>query len=224
MVPTMNEDAYGFDGLPIDPVRRGTSILVAGPSHAGTRELAYRMLAGDADEGVIILTTNTTAADVAAECETVGIEVSSDRMGIVDCLDADSSGVPARVLTVSSAQDLTGIGMRYSKLYGDFHSEGVDSIRTGLFSISTVLSLTELRTVSRFVHTLVGRVSKVGGLGVFLVDPAMHDERELRTISQFCDGRVDVRESHDGPELRSRGFLGGSSSWLSFEPLAAADR
>jgi hypothetical protein len=216
----MSDAEYAFDGLPLDPVRRGTSVLVAGPSHVGTRELAYRMLVGDADEGVIILTTNTTAADVTAECEVVGIEVSSDRMGIVDCLDSDDSGVPARVLTVSSAQDLTGIGMRYSKLYSDFHGEGVESVRTGLFSISTVLSLTELQTVSRFVHTLVGRVSKVGGLGVFLVDPAMHDERELRTISQFCDGRIDVREGEDAPELRPRGFLGGSSSWASFEPLA----
>jgi hypothetical protein len=215
----MSEPTYAFDGLPIDSVRRGTSILVAGPSHVGTKELAYRMLAGDDDEGVIILTTNTTAADITAECEAVGIEVSPDRMGIVDCLDSDDSGVPARVLTVSSAQDLTGIGMRYSKLYSDFHSEGVESVRTGLFSISTVLSLTELQTVSRFVHTLVGRVSKVGGLGVFLVDPAMHDERELRTISQFCDGRIDVREDENGPELRSQGFLGGSSTWLSFEPL-----
>jgi hypothetical protein len=215
----MSEPTYAFDGLPIDSVRRGTSILVAGPSHVGTKELAYRMLAGDDDEGVIILTTNTTAADITAECEAVGIEVSPDRMGIVDCLDSDDSGVPARVLTVSSAQDLTGIGMRYSKLYSDFHSEGVESVRTGLFSISTVLSLTELQTVSRFVHTLVGRVSKVGGLGVFLVDPAMHDERELRTISQFCDGRIDVRGGENGPELRSQGFLGGSSTWLSFEPL-----
>lgn len=216
----MSEPTYAFDGLPLDSVRRGTSILVAGPSHVGTKELAYRMLAGDDDEGVIILTTNTTAADITAECEAVGIEVSPDRMGIVDCLDSDDSGVPARVLTVSSAQDLTGIGMRYSKLYSDFHGEGIESVRTGLFSISTVLSLTELQTVSRFVHTLVGRVSKVGGLGVFLVDPAMHDERELRTISQFCDGRIDVREGEDGPELRSQGFLGGSSTWLSFEPLS----
>jgi hypothetical protein len=219
----MTDDEYAFDGLPLDAVRPGTSILVAGPSHVGTKQLAYRMLAGDNDEGVIILTTNTTAADITADCEAVGIEVNPDRIGIVDCLDSDDSGVPARVLTVSSAQDLTGIGMRYSKLYSDFHSEGVTSVRTGHFSISTVLSLTELQTVSRFVHTLVGRVSKVGGLGVFLVDPAMHDDRELQTISQFCDGRIDVREGSDGPELRSQGFLDQSSTWTQFDPAVGGD-
>ncbi|WP_251343702.1 DUF7504 family protein [Haloplanus halophilus] len=212
----MSDADYTFEGLPIDPVRPGTTVLVAGPSHGGTKELAYRMLAGD--DGVIVLTTNTTAADTAADCETVGIEPTPDRMGIVDCLDSDDSGVPARVMTVSSAQDLTGIGMRYSKLYREFHREGVRRVRTGLFSISTVLSLTELQTVSRFVHTLAGRVSKVDGLGVFLVDPAMHDERELRTIAQFCDGRIDVRE---GPELRSRSFLGGASEWVPFDPVPA---
>ena len=131
-------------------------------------------------------------------------------MGVVDCLDSDDSGVPARVLTASSAQDPTGTGtgtgMRYSKLYSDFHGEGIESVRTDLFS------------VLRFVHTLVGRVSEVGGLGVFLVDPAMHDERELQTLSRFCDGRVDVREGDDGPELRAQGFLGQSSSWTRFDP------
>jgi hypothetical protein len=82
-----------------------------------------------------------------------------------------------------------------------------------------------LRPVSRFVHTLVGRVSKVGGLGIFLIDPAMHDERELRTISQFCDGRIDVRDGDDGPELRSQGFLGDSSAWTPFDGANAdADR
>ena len=214
----MRDGAYAFEDLPLDPVKAGTSVLVAGPSHVGTKELAYRMLVGGDDEGVVVLTTNTTAADIAADCEAVGIETTPDRMGIVDCLDSDDSGVPARVLTVSSAQDLTGIGMRYSKLYRDFHEGGVERVRTGLFSISTVLSLTELQTVSRFVHTLVGRVSKVNGLGVFLVDPAMHDERELRTIAQFCDARIDVRE---GPELRSQGFLDGEAEWIPFDPLSA---
>jgi hypothetical protein len=218
----MSDVKYSFESLPLDPVRGGRSVLVAGPSHAGTKELAYRMLVGDDDEGVIVLTTNTTAAAIAAECETVGIKATPDRMAIVDCLDGDDSGVPARVLTVSSAQDLTGIGMRYSKLYRDFHGEGIERIRTGLFSISTVLSLTELQTVSRFVHALVGRVSKVNGLGVFLADPAIHDERELRTIAQFCDARIDVRE---GPELRSQGFLDGRTEWTPFDLLPAdADR
>jgi hypothetical protein len=213
----MSDRRYEFAGLPIDPVRSGTSLLVAGPSHVGTRQLAYRMLVGGDDEGVIVTTTNATAADITADCEAVGIEVSPNRMGIVDCLEGDDTGVPARVLTVSSAQDLTGIGMRYSELYSEFHREGVEAVRTGLFSVSTVLSLTELRTVSRFVHTLVGRVSKVDGLGIFLIDPAMHDERELRTISQFCDGRIDVRE------LRHRGFVGDSSSWVDFDPLPDDD-
>jgi PAS domain S-box-containing protein len=94
-----------------------------------------------------------------------------------------------------------------------FHEGGVERVRTGLLSIPTVLSLTELLAVSRFVHTLVGRV-----LGVFLVDPALHDERELRTIAQFCDTRIDVRE---GPELRSQGFLDGEAEWVPFDPLPA---
>jgi hypothetical protein len=124
-------------------------------------------------------------------------------------------------MTASSAKDLTGIGMRYSKLYQGFHTEGLTLVRTGLFSISTLLSLTDLQTVSRFLHTLIGRVSKVDGLGVFPIDPAMHDEQVLHTISQFCNDRIDVRESDDGPELRVQGLADQDSDWASFDHLSS---
>jgi hypothetical protein len=29
-----------------------------------------------------------------------------------------------------------------------------------------------------------------------LIDPAIHDDRTVRTLSQFCSGRTDVREGH----------------------------
>lgn len=213
----MSED-YRFSGLPLDGIRPGTSVLVSGPTHGGARDLGIRMLAGDRDEGAIIITTNQRASRIAEDCRRVGIDVGHDRTAILDCVGDEDAEVPARVLPVSGPSDLTGIGMRFSDVYRDFKREDIDRVRTGLCSVSTLLSFGDLRTVSRFVHTLVGRIDSVDGLGVFVVDPAGHDEQAVNTLSQFCSGRIEVRDAENGPELRSRGLPGQPRDWTAFEP------
>ena len=215
-------DDYAFEGVPVDPVLPGTSLLVAGASHAGTREVAFRLLAGGAGEGTIVVTTNQRAARVASNCEAAGVTLSPDRSAIVSCVGQDDrdEDVGAQVVRVTGPGDLTGIGMRYSRLAEELHRNGVTRVRTGVVSVSTLLSFSDLQTVSRFVHTLVGRVGSVDGLGVFLIDPEAVDERVVSNIAQFCDGRVDVRDDDGGPELRVRGLPGQSREWSEVELYA----
>lgn len=213
-------DDYAFTELPLDGIRPGTSVLVSGPTHDGARNLGMRMLAGPSDEGAIIVTTNQRASRIADDCRRFGIDVRDDRTAILDCVGDDDSDVPARVLPVSGPSDLTGIGMRFSDVYREFKDTDIDRVRTGLCSVSTLLSFGDLRTVSRFVHTLVGRIDKVDGLGVFVVDPTGHDERAINTLAQFCSGRIEVRD-HDGtPELRTRGLSGQPREWTPFDALS----
>lgn len=209
---------YAFRGVPVPPARAGTSVLVAGSSHAGARELALRMLTGPGDEGTILVSTNDRAASLAERCESVGMAVSPDRVGIVDCVGDDTESLPARVLPVTGPGDLTGIGIRFSTLCQDLHDANVAGIRTGVLSLSTLLSFSDLQTVSRFVHTLTGRIDVERALGVFLVDPAAVDDRSVSTVGQFCDARIDVREGDASPELRVRGIPNASREWTEFDP------
>jgi hypothetical protein len=214
-------DDYTFEGVPVEPVLPGTSLLVAGPSHAGTREVAFHLLAGAPGEGTIVVTTNQRATRVAHDCEVAGVRLSSDRSAVVSCVGQDDrdEDIDAEVVRVTGPGDLTGIGMRYSRLAEQFHRNGVTRVRTGVISVSTLLSFSDLQTVSRFVHTLVGRVGSVDGPGVFLVDPEVVDERVVSNVAQLCDGRVDVRDD-DGPELRVRGLPGQSREWSGVELYA----
>jgi KaiC/GvpD/RAD55 family RecA-like ATPase len=215
----MTDDYYEFERVPIEPIRTGSSVLVSGPSHAGTRELALRLLATGEREGVVVVTTNRKADRMKEECEAAGIDVGSDQMGIVDCVGTQTEGIDAKVKTAAGPGDLTGIGMRFSKLHQELEQEGYSRIRSGFFSVSTLLSFTELNIVSRFVHTALGRINSVGGLGILLVDPETHDDRSVSTISQFCDGLLEVRETGDeGPEMRLRGLPGQERTWQSFDP------
>ena len=209
--------AYAVRGLPVDGIPAGTTLLVAGPPHGGARTAALRMLAGEADEGTIVITTNRRAVRIAEDCERAGVAMGADRAAIVDCVGDEDASVPARLLSASGPGDLTGIGMRFSDVYMDFKEEGITRVRTGLISLSTLLTLGDLQTVSRFVHTLVGRIDSVGGLGVLFVDPTNHDEQSVNTIAQFCSGRVDVREN-DGSELRVGGVPSQDRTWQAFEP------
>jgi KaiC/GvpD/RAD55 family RecA-like ATPase len=208
---------YAVARLPVDGIRPGSTVLVAGPTHGGARTAALRMLAGGPGEGAILVTTNQRAARFVEDCQRAGIEVGEERAAIIDCVGDEDSGVPARLLPVSGPADLTGIGMRFSDVYMDFKQDGVARVRTGLFSLSTLLTLGDLQTVSRFVHTLAGRIDSVDGMGVLLVDPSNHDEQAVNTIAQFCAGRIDVRETDDGPALRVGGLAGHDREWRSFE-------
>jgi hypothetical protein len=208
---------FGFEGLPLAEIRPGTSVLVTGPTHEGSRDLALRMLRGPPEEAAILITTNQRASRVADDCRRLGIEIDTERTAILDCVGTDEQRVPARVLPVSGPSDLTGIGMRFSDVQVEFGRTGHERVRTGLLSVSTLLSFSDLRTVSRFVHTLVGRIDSVDGLGVLFIDPGSHDERAIRTLAQFCAGRIEVREGDDGPELRARGLADQSREWEPFD-------
>jgi len=214
-------DDYEFRDVPMAPVLPGTALLVSGPSHAGTREVAYSMLAGDENEGTVVVTTNQRAARVARNCVAAGVRLSRERSAIVSCIGQDDrdDDIDARLVKVTGPGDLTGIGMRYSKLVEELHRDGVERVRTSVVSVSTLLSFSDVQTVSRFVHTLVGRIGSIDGLGVLLIDPDAVDERVLSNVAQFCDARVDVRDGgvNDAPEMRVRGLPGQSRDWAEVE-------
>lgn len=212
-------ETFAFDELPIDPVRAGSTVLLAAPAHSGGRELGLRMLAGQRGEGAIVVTTNRRSRRIADDCRRAGLELTTDSTAILDCVGDEDADVPARVLPVSGPSDLTGIGMRYSDVHRSFARSGIERVRTGLFSLSTLLSFGDLQTVSRFVHTLVGRIDALDGLGVLLIDPTIHDDRTVSTLSQFCAGRIDVREGEAGPELRARGLPDQAWEWTGFDPV-----
>lgn len=211
-------DAYRFPGLPLEPMEPGSTVLLAGPSHSGTRRLLLRLVAGRPDEATLAVTTNTRAARLLKRCRAVGMDIDPARLGFIDCVGSDQRVEGCPVKPVSSPEDLTGIGMRYSSLYREFYHDGYHRVRTGVGSISTLLSFNELRPVSRFLHAMAGRVDSADGLGVLLVDPRMHDPRTMSTIAQFCEGRVDVEERDGEPHLRTRGLSGQPRDWVPFAP------
>jgi hypothetical protein len=205
---------FGAD-VPLNPVPAGRTVLISGSSVAGARRLLLRLIApADETEGAVVVETNGTGRQVLADCPTDVIET----VGVVDCVSFQQGAgdLPDQVRGVSTPGDLTGIGMRVSALYELLHGSDVDRVRAGLNSLTTLLTYSDLRTVSRFTHTLTGRVAASDGFGALVIDPEAVDEQTVGTLTQFCDGRIDLREGDESPQLRAKGLVDQPTGWVDF--------
>jgi len=219
------ETGYRFaEGIPVDPVDPGSTVMVAGPALSSAESLARSMVAdgADAGEGTLFISTNMTAEKLLSACRRTHEGLDTSRMGMIDCsgqnIGQSDSGV--RVKYVSTQSDLTGIGMKFSALYESLYADAREGrVRTGLISLSSLSMYVDLRALFQFAQTLSGRIDSADGLGVFAIDPTTHDTRTVNVLSQTVDGRIDVREVDDGDadgELQIRGFPDQPDGWQPF--------
>jgi KaiC/GvpD/RAD55 family RecA-like ATPase len=215
---------YAFDdGLALNGAEPGSILFVAGPALTATEDLALSMVLSGATsgEGMLFVATNTASADLLDRCEELSPGFDEAPVGVVDCgeYDRDEPRFDARVESLSTPSDLTGMGIKFSTLYSSLHGESGGRVRTALVNVSTLFMYTDLRTLFRFLHTLSGRIEATGGIGVFVVDPSTHDEQSVSTLTQLCDGRIDVRDPETGDadgELRVRGLSDQPREWTPF--------
>ena len=210
----VGEPEFTFEDTPLEPVPAGTNLLVAGPVHGGTRRAALRFLTADADDGIVIVAAEVGAGEILSGFDSLGCDVSGGRVRIVDCSTERSEDLGEFVATVSSPGDLTGIGIEYAAQYEEVYARGYDGVRTGIYTLTPLLLLSEdVRSVYRFINIVTSRIRTADGLGICVLNPDAHDDRVVASIAQSFDGRVDVREGGDGPEIRVSGLPDQVTEW-----------
>lgn len=209
------EPGYEFDDrLPIEPVPAGTNLLVTGPSLGGTRELVMELLACDRPEGLLLLTTDIRGSEVIEQFAARGCQYDRSRMAVVDCTRDGTDDEGQNVHAVSSPRDLTGIGIAFSSLYEELYAAGIERVRTGLYTLDSLLMyVEEIQPFYRFLHTVTGRIRTADGLGVSAMDPEAQEETVVRTITQPFDAKVELREREDATQIRVRGLDGQPDGW-----------
>ncbi len=216
------EGAYSFDGVPLNPVASGTSLLVSGPSLGGVRELLLRLVTGDPTEGLLLISADTDAGTALADLAAFTDRSSPGRVRAVDC-SGRAGDSPDHVDEVTDPADLTGIGMSFSSLYEGLYADGYRQVRTGIYTVAPLLLYADdVRSVFRFLHTVTGRVRSADGLCVCAIDPAGHDDRTVSSVAQAFDGRIELRADEDDeePAVRIEGLDGQPRGWQPFGPLA----
>lgn len=179
----------------------GVSVLLSGPSTLG-REQLFDAVAPDDGERSVVITMDTGAQTVVKELERRGADRS--QLGVIDCTNTDSDIEGVSIRNLNSPGDLTGISLEFAKLLGqDSENESIRA-RVGLASISTTLMYTELRTMFRFLHVFTARIRSGDMLGVFSMDPSMHEEKAHNTIRAVFD--CEAKLGNDGVTLSGTGF------------------
>lgn len=188
----------------VTDVRPGTSLLVTGPSRRA-EGLCLDLLARahEHDERTLVITTGTSAGDIATGLRERSGAFRPEHLAIVDTT-AGAGDVPGvAVETLSSSGDLTGISLETSKLIRGFGEES--PLRLGLVSVSTLLMYVDLQTVFRFLHVFTSRVNSGGWFGAFALDPEMHDTQAVSTVRAAFD--AEARVTDDAVAIQGEGLV-----------------
>lgn len=209
-VPDLDSQVGGIDG--------GSNLLVVGGSAASKNRLGRAFVARGVDDGDAIIRVSTRYTTDELLDDYSDLEFDPDIFGVVDSVShntGDTTPESATVKHTSSPSDVTGIGIKVSDLIERFEEDpGVDGVRLYMDSISTLLMYSELQTVFRFLHVLTGRVRSIGGVGLYTMDPDMHDERDYSTLVQLFDSTVEIRDE-DALEARVTG--GVDADWTTVD-------
>ncbi|MDZ7689003.1 MAG: ATPase domain-containing protein [Halobacteriales archaeon] len=197
-------------------VPEGTNLLVKGTSVSGRDDFVRAVVTQGIgnDNSTVYVTTDRSADEIL---ETYSCD--NDRLGVVDCV-TKSRGVeePEETETVkfaSSPSDMTGVGVKVSTLLERIRDRrGIEGNRVLVESVSTLLMYSNLETVFRFLHVFTGRIRSIDGIGIFVIDSEMHDEKDYHTLRQLFDGVVEV-ESEDGEtRVRIVGLMEEPTEWI----------
>jgi len=133
-------------------------------------------------------------------------------MGIVSVEDSTRSvaadaGAPATggpslpetnapIETVTSPNDLTGLGIRITEFLTDW-AENDNRTVVCFDSLTALLQYVELETAYEFLHILTGRLASVDAFAHFHMDPEAHDSQTIEILTGLMDGVVEVDEAGD---------------------------
>jgi hypothetical protein len=183
----------------------GTSVLIMGESARARESLLDVLDDVSGSETIVFITTGHGVRSTVSSFESRDIDPSI-RLGVVDASGSDESGpegVPVEKL--GSPGDLTGISLGFAKIAQRFEQAGSgDRIRVGLTSISTLLMYADVQTVFRFLHVFTSRIRSGDLMGVFVLNPGMHDDQTVNTIRAVFD--CELRVDEDGVELLGTGY------------------
>jgi hypothetical protein len=167
------------------------------------------------------VSTNTTAPNFLRQLRAQYPDADESTIGFVDATGRGETALDTEmpVRSVSSTGDLTGISIGVSVVHSRLKQSGFERLRYCFDSLSYMLLYRDAQTMTRFVHTMSGRISATDGLGVFTLDPSMHDGRISHMFGHTSDGEVHVDVQDGVPSFRIDGLTGYASEWRPLESM-----
>jgi hypothetical protein len=114
-------------------------------------------------------------------------EAAAPTASFADVAEQPSGG---RVRTLSSVDDLAGLGVAINEFLSVWEGDG-NRIVVCFDSVTTLLLNTDTERMFQFLHVLTRRVKGSGTALRYTLNPAADDDRTARTITSLFDHVVD---------------------------------
>lgn len=141
------------------------------------------------------------AAERPANMGMVSVEDSTRSVAADAGGTSDLMGPNRPVETVSSPNDLTGLGIRITEFLTDWEENDNQTV-VCFDSLTALLQYVELETAYEFLHILAGRMATVDAFAHFHMDPEAHDEQTVESITTLMDAVVEIEDGER--RVRSR--------------------
>ena len=208
----------------IGGIKKGSNIMLIGPSMTGKEVILNNAIFGSLtrnDNAAIIVTTREPALHILERFKKNNSYLSLSKIGFVDCCsktNTDEAVENRNINIVISPADLTSIGVKISQFFEDFFvRNNIQKIQLHINSLSTILMFSNIQTVFRFLHNLTGRIKMKGALGIYVVDSGVHDKQTIATITQLCDGLIEVKSENNRNFIRIVVFSSLPTSWFEYK-------
>ena len=217
-IPLIDQVIGGFDA--------GTNYLILAPPMSPADDLAFALTKPIPGEYAIVLSTNERAAEVVNAFKAMSVD--KRYVGAIDAIT--KSSMPGivdtnRLMFIASPTDLTGIGIKFSKMVELIFDGEFSDGETGLFpppirfcvnSVSTLLMYRKMEVLYQFLHVLTSKVKKIDGVGFYIMSTESFDERTISILKQLMDGVFEVKTDDNTTSMRIQGLKGVPSDWKSF--------
>jgi len=204
----------------------GANILILIPSLSSGDLLGYSISKPRNGEFSILLSTESPSIDLEEKLELS--QVQKSHMGIIDTvtkLTSPETADSVRVKYVPSASDLTGIGIKFTRMVeeifrGDFSDDELEMfpppIRFYVNSLSTLLMYRRVEVLYQFLHVITTKLKKMEALGVYVLNKESFDERTISLMKQLMNVVIDVKRDSNQEFLSVNGLSGVPSDWIAY--------
>ena len=175
----------------IEQLDGATNVLLERPPMGSGEDVCTSLLAeGLDDPSVLYVSFMRQASECIETWEAGGHDVAA--LGVITVGDASPDTDRSDVVTesVSSANDLTGLGIKI----GQFLSEWDTPVAICFDSLTSLLQYVDFETAYEFIHAITGQVHAAGARAHFHVDPDAHDETQVAGITSLVDASVSLGE------------------------------
>lgn len=191
----------------IGDIRPPSNILLLAPPFSDAERLAYALVRPVDNDHTVVIATDEDAPGISAI-----FGEGSGNLWVLDCIT--KSMVPGatdteQVKYVGSPADLTGMGIKFTKILDSVQRAGVaegtgsGQVRVCVNSLSSFLIYTKLEAIYRFFHIFSARIRRMNGIGIYLLNPESVDEKTVSTLKQLMTGIIEVKVCDGDPGVHA---------------------